>query len=152
MLISLFYVTYETQFANNKNHEIVAVKEKVNLVFKDGINGEILVQVVKSEKNEYKLIKEIQLDGEQGFMRGTLRALARERKTRQLSHEIPFELKLDFEGHLSITDPLTKNTINLDAFGPDNVAVFSKLMNLTQNNSSSISQEITSIENSKEMK
>jgi hypothetical protein len=29
---------------------------------------------------------------------------------------------------LSLNDPLTKNEINLDAFGPDNVGVFLQIM------------------------
>jgi putative photosynthetic complex assembly protein len=152
MLLSLIYVTYETQFAKNNNYEIIAVKEKADLVFKDGLNGEIIVQIVSHENDTYRLIKEIQLEGEQGFLRGTLRALTRERKSRQLSHEIPFELRLDSDNHLSITDPLTKNSINLDAFGPDNVAVFTKLMIQSRKTKETTEEEKNHIENSKEMK
>lgn len=152
MVLSLFYVTYETKWANHQTLELAPTKEKVDLIFKDGMHGEIIIGVVNKEKDPSSIVHEITVDGEQGFLRGTLRALARERKNRQLSPYVAFELKLDTDGRLSITDPLTSSMINLDAFGPDNVAVFLNIMN--ESKKSLMAQESIkkSDEHSKEMK
>ncbi len=129
MILSLTYVTYVTQFDKAPSHEVVAIQDKADLVFKDGEHGEILIQVIDQQNGDIRVVNELQLEGEQGFLRGTLRALARERRTRQLSPDVAFQLILQKDGHLSITDPLTKNTIALEAFGPDNLGVFIKLLN-----------------------
>lgn len=132
MAISLAYVTYETQFVKSAAPEVISVKRSAQLVFKDGQNGEIVIEVVKREGEKINIIKEMSLEGEQGFLRGILRAMARERIKRQLSPAVPFELKIDQEDHLSLNDPLTKSAINLDAFGPDNVGVFIQIMDVVE--------------------
>ena len=69
--------------------------------------------------------------GEQGFLRGTLRALVRERKLRGVhpSTERAFELIAHNGGRLTLRDPATGSTIALESFGPTNTAVFAGLMN-----------------------
>lgn len=68
--------------------------------------------------------------GEQGFLRGTLRALVRERKLRglDLSQSQPFELIAHDGGRLTLRDPATGSTIALESFGPTNTAVFARLL------------------------
>ncbi len=68
--------------------------------------------------------------GEQGFLRGTLRALVRERKLRgiDVATERSFELIAHSGGRLTLRDPATGATIALESFGPTNTAVFSGLM------------------------
>ncbi|MEN9888166.1 MAG: hypothetical protein RL559_203 [Pseudomonadota bacterium] len=65
--------------------------------------------------------------GEQGFLRGTLRALARERNRRSLGPEAPLRLLAQGDGRLTLLDPATQERIGLEAFGPSNLAVFSQL-------------------------
>ena len=65
--------------------------------------------------------------GEQGFVRGTLRALARERKRRDLDDQPPFELTGHQDGRLTLRDTATGQRINLESFGPTNLAVFAQL-------------------------
>ena len=65
--------------------------------------------------------------GEQGFLRGTLRALARERSRRGLGPEGPLRLLAQDDGRLTLIDPGTGQRIGLEAFGPNNLAVFIQL-------------------------
>ena len=66
-------------------------------------------------------------EGEQGFLRGTLRALARERNRRGLGPEAPLQLLGRRDGRLTLLDPSTGGRIGLEAFGTSNLAVFSRL-------------------------
>ena len=68
------------------------------------------------------------VQGEQGFLRGALRALARERKARGLGHEKPFELVVGNDGRLALIDPVTQQRIDLDSFGPTNAGAFASLL------------------------
>jgi putative photosynthetic complex assembly protein len=68
--------------------------------------------------------------GTNGFARGVLRGLARDRKRREIGSEPPFRLVRFSDGRLSLDDPSTGRRIDLDAFGPTNVAVFARLMAL----------------------
>lgn len=63
-----------------------------------------------------------------GFLRGTMRGLARERKRQGLGPELPFELIGRADGRLTLADPGTGRRVDLDSFGPDNSAVFASLM------------------------
>jgi putative photosynthetic complex assembly protein len=64
--------------------------------------------------------------GEQGFLRGTLRGLARERRRRRLGSDMPLQLQRRADDRLQLLDPATGERIDLDAFGPDNAAVFAR--------------------------
>lgn len=67
-----------------------------------------------------------QADG--GFVRGVLRAMARERRAHMAGPESPFRLIQWQDGELSLTDPATGRTIELGGFGPTNVAAFARLL------------------------
>ena len=66
--------------------------------------------------------------GEQGFLRGTMRAFARTRHLDGLGPEKPFRLTRWSDGRLTIDDPSTGQHVELAAFGPTNAAVFSPLL------------------------
>jgi putative photosynthetic complex assembly protein len=68
------------------------------------------------------------LQGEQGFVRGTLRALARERFARGMGSEQPFSLIARADGGVTLYDPATQQKVDLDSFGPTNVAEFSRFL------------------------
>lgn len=68
------------------------------------------------------------IDGEAGFVRGVLRALARERMRRGFGADQPFELTAHTDGRLVLHDPLTGERIGLEAFGSSNAAVFARLL------------------------
>ncbi len=67
-------------------------------------------------------------EGEQGFLRGTLRAMARERKIQGVGRGEPFELLLHADGRLTLRDPSTGARIALESFGATNTGVFARLL------------------------
>ena len=66
--------------------------------------------------------------GTNGFVRGVLRGLARERKRHEVGQQPPFRLTLWDDGRLSLEDQTTGRQIELEAFGPTNLAAFSRLL------------------------
>lgn len=66
------------------------------------------------------------LQGEQGFVRGTLRGLAQERLRRGLGAEQAFELQVTALGRLVLHDPATGRRIDLESFGRDNALIFAR--------------------------
>jgi putative photosynthetic complex assembly protein len=64
------------------------------------------------------------VQGQQGFLRGVLRGLARERRARSIGADAPFALSRHADGRLQLADPATGQRIELASFGPDNAAVF----------------------------
>ena len=73
------------------------------------------------------------LYGEQGFIRGALRVLARERKARGLGPELPFQLIARTDGGLTLYDPATSQRIDLESFGPTQANSFARFLNATPN-------------------
>jgi putative photosynthetic complex assembly protein len=65
--------------------------------------------------------------GEGSFLRGVVRSLVRQRRGLSGS-DAPFELTLLADRRLTLTDPETGESIDLNAFGPTNLAVFSVLL------------------------
>ncbi|HET7773615.1 MAG TPA: photosynthetic complex assembly protein PuhC [Burkholderiaceae bacterium] len=68
-----------------------------------------------------------QLYGEQGFVRGVMRGLARERKRRGVDSGPAFELVARDNGRLTLLDPSTGQRIDLESFGP-NAQEFARLL------------------------
>lgn len=105
------------------------------LHFQDHSSGAVLVMDASTDREIARF------EGEQGFVRGTLRALIRERKRRDLGPEQPFILQGHADGRLSLRDPATDTRIPLDSFGPNQLALFQPLMGapvLTSSRSSGV--------------
>jgi putative photosynthetic complex assembly protein len=68
------------------------------------------------------------IHGEAGFLRGALRAMARERRKLGLGAAPPFELIARADGRLTLADPATGERLDLESFGPTNAAVFARLL------------------------
>ncbi len=66
-------------------------------------------------------------EGEQGFLRGVLRAMARERKLRSAERHSPLLLQNHADGSLSLFDASTGERIHLESFGPTQRATFARL-------------------------
>ena len=66
--------------------------------------------------------------GTDGFVRGVLRSLARERRASGLDSAAAFRLRRDHAAHLYIEDLATGRQIALDAFGHTNAAAFARLL------------------------
>lgn len=63
-----------------------------------------------------------------GFVRGVLRGMFRERKLESVGHEGCFRLSREADGHLSLVDPQTGRRVALDSFGPTNSAAFARFL------------------------
>lgn len=66
--------------------------------------------------------------GTNGFMRSTLRGMARERRRHNLGAEQPFHLGREADGRLVLDDHATGRHVELQAFGPSNAAAFAALL------------------------
>lgn len=91
-----------------------------SLAFADTADGAVRVSDATSGEHL------AELRGEQGFLRGVLRGLARERRAQQIGAATPYTLSLHADGRLLISDPQTGQRIDLASFGPDNAAVFAR--------------------------
>lgn len=63
-----------------------------------------------------------------GFIRGVLRGLFRERKLEALGRAGTFRIERGTDGRLSLEDLATHRRIDLSAFGVDNTAAFARLL------------------------
>lgn len=66
--------------------------------------------------------------GTNGFVRGVLRGLVRDRRSRDLGGDRPFVLTRWSDDHLTLTDDATGRRIELRAFGPTNEAAFRAML------------------------
>jgi putative photosynthetic complex assembly protein len=66
--------------------------------------------------------------GEDGFVRGTLRGLARERRAHDLGPQAPFRLVAWGDGRLTLDDTATGRRLDLLAFGQTQAEAFSRLL------------------------
>ena len=93
-----------------------------SLLFQDQKDGGVLVaDGLTGEKLTV-------LYGEQGFVRGALRALTRERYSRGIGSDKPFGLVARVDGRVTLMDPSTGQRVDLESFGPTNTAEFSRFL------------------------
>jgi putative photosynthetic complex assembly protein len=91
--------------------------------FEDRPDGSIVVIDASS-----KQLVETVAPGTNGFLRGTMRGLARERMRRGVGPELPFRMTGRADGRLTLEDPATGRRVDLASFGPTNAAVFAQIM------------------------
>lgn len=96
----------------------------LSLRFEDHPNGSVGVRDASDDREIY-----IVQPGAFGFIRSTLRGLARERRRAEIDASVPFTLTRWSDGTVSLEDAATGRRVNLDAFGPDNVKAFAQLFN-----------------------
>jgi putative photosynthetic complex assembly protein len=92
------------------------------LVFSDLPNGNIAVY----DAEHHQQLPPLTNTG--GFVRGALRALARQRKLAGVGPEVPFALRQWSDGRLTLDDSSTNNHLELEAFGSTNEADFAALL------------------------
>ena len=98
----------------------VAVRE---FRFEDRPDGSIVVL----DSTGRRLVDTV-APGTNGFLRGTMRGLARERMRQGVSHELPFRMVGRADGRLTLEDPGTGRRVDLGSFGPTNAAAFAQIM------------------------
>ena len=91
--------------------------------FEDRPDGSIAVL----DASGHQLIDTV-APGSNGFLRGTMRGLARERMRQGVSRELPFRMVGHSDGKLTLEDPGTGRRVDLGSFGPTNAAVFAQIM------------------------
>jgi putative photosynthetic complex assembly protein len=111
-----------TGFSVGKETES-AVTQSRELRFEDAPGGVIHVYEWESGATLAKYTP-----GTENFVRGVLRGLVRERRSRDVSGDIPFRVARHEDGALTLEDPATGQRVNLWAFGPDNARSFLRLL------------------------
>lgn len=96
------------------------------LQFADRADGGVEV----TDANTHRVVETV--TGQAGFIRGTLRGLARERHRAGIGPEVPFELVAHTDGRLTLIDPSTARRVDLESFGPTNLAQFARLIEWPQ--------------------
>ena len=66
--------------------------------------------------------------GTNGFVRGVLRGLVRERRADRVGPQPPFRLTRWADGRLSLDDPSTGRHVDLEVFGPTNSGAFAQIL------------------------
>lgn len=97
--------------------------ESRELRFEDRQDGAVVVSEAATDR-----VVEVLPPGTNGFVRGTMRGLARERRRQDVGARQPFRLTRWADGRLSLEDPSTDRRIDLGAFGPTNVGAFAALL------------------------
>jgi putative photosynthetic complex assembly protein len=107
---------------NGPDQRAAAPTVQRSLVFLDQKDGGVLV--ADGRTGETLTV----LHGEQGFVRGALRALTRERHARALGSNLPFDLVARVDGRVTLMDPSTGHRVDLESFGPTNTAEFARFL------------------------
>jgi putative photosynthetic complex assembly protein len=120
--LALAAVARRTDLGATRN-PTAAVAAAVDVNFADGSDGAVIVTRSVDGARVGVLAP-----GTNGFMRAAVRGLVRERRRAGFGAETPFTLTRWSDGRLSLSDAATGRHIELDAFGPDNAAVFARLL------------------------
>ncbi len=99
-----------------------AVAQSRTLNFIDHDDGSVAVV----DASDGSLVETIV--GQNGFVRGTLRGLARERKRQSIGPQQPFTLVAHVDGRLTLLDPATGRRVDLESFGPTNEREFARML------------------------
>jgi putative photosynthetic complex assembly protein len=100
-----------------------APTEVRHLRFSDQPDGSVLVTDANGNAAPVTIA-----GGGNGFIRGVLRGLARDRRMRGIGQEPAFRLSRWADGRLTLVDEATGRTVDLTAFGPTNRAAFAALL------------------------
>jgi len=96
---------------------------QLDLRFLDRADGAVVVQTLDGVT-----VATVLPASEQGFVRGVMRGLARERRLENVGVEAPFRLALWEDNGLTLTDLATGRQIELGAFGTTNRAAFAAML------------------------
>ena len=95
---------------------------QVEVSFEDRADGAVLLFLKPQNKPMGQLAP-----GTNGFVRGVLRGLARERRAEKIGPQAPFRLTRWADGRLSLDDPATSRHVDLEVFGPTNAGAFATI-------------------------
>ena len=95
-----------------------------DLLFRDRPNGGVAVYDANASTTPIEIIA----PETNGFLRATMRGLARQRLRQDADREIPFRLTGWTDGRLTLEDPTTGRKVEMEAFGLSNEMVFAHLL------------------------
>lgn len=95
-----------------------------DLLFRDRDDGAVLVYDAKSAGAPIDVVA----PATNGFLRATMRGLARQRLRQDADRDVPFRLTQWADGRLTLEDPTTGRRVEMEAFGIDNEKVFAALL------------------------
>jgi putative photosynthetic complex assembly protein len=94
------------------------------LLFRDQPNGGVAVFDARDTAAPIDMIA----PETNGFLRATMRGLARQRLRQDADREVPFRLTGWADGRLTLEDPTTGRKVEMEAFGITNEEVFAHLL------------------------
>ncbi len=92
-----------------------------DLRFQDQVDGGVIVTAVGGRT-------QVIPPATGGFVRGVVRGMVRDRKSRGIGQEPVFRLTEWSDGRLTLEDTATRRSFNLNAFGPDNRQAFETML------------------------
>jgi putative photosynthetic complex assembly protein len=101
--------------------------QSLALRFEDQPDGAVLVRRASDGATIYRVAP-----GTNGFMRSTLRGLARERRRSGIGDATPFVLSYWSDGRMSLDDSTTGRRVPLEAFGATNEGAFAQLFSASR--------------------
>jgi putative photosynthetic complex assembly protein len=125
MLVKVGVLNREAVPALARTEAHVATAVVRTLSFSDRADGAVVVRDVTTGETVRVLVDGVPGNG---FVRGVMRGMARERHIRGVGMVPPFTLTLWKNGTLSLEDKATGRAIELGSFGPDNRAAFAALL------------------------
>ena len=106
--------------------DLQSATQSVHLWFDDREDGSVVV--INADNG---LVIDTLEPGTNGFVRGALRSLARERRASGMGEEVPFSIHRMASGQVVLHDAATDRVIDLRAFGPTNRDAFARFLNLS---------------------
>jgi putative photosynthetic complex assembly protein len=101
---------------------VSSIVQASDLRFEDRTDGAVLVYATDG-----RLVDTLP-PGTNGFVRGVLRGLVRERRADRIGSQPPFRLTRWADGRLSLDDPSTGRHVDLEVFGPTNAGAFADIL------------------------
>jgi putative photosynthetic complex assembly protein len=95
-----------------------------DLLFRDRPDGSVAVFDATNPSAPIDIIA----PATNGFLRATMRGLARQRLRQDADREVPFHLTEWADGRLTLEDPTTGRRVEMEAFGITNEEVFASLL------------------------
>jgi putative photosynthetic complex assembly protein len=99
------------------------VVDSHDLRFEDRPDGAVLVYDARDGRLAYTI-----QPGTNGFVRGVLRGLVRDRRADHIGAAPPFRLTRWANGRLSLDDPSTGRHVDLEVFGQTNAEAFADIL------------------------
>ncbi|WP_426027654.1 photosynthetic complex assembly protein PuhC [Brevundimonas sp. TWP2-3-4b2] len=99
----------------------VTATATADLRFEDQVDGGVIVTAVGGRT-------QVIPPATGGFVRGVVRGMVRDRKSRGIGQEPVFRLTEWSDGRLTLEDTATRRSFNLNAFGPDNRQAFETML------------------------